>query len=83
MYAETQERILIPLDSPQKPARAFVCVEGVAQAPRVQQPVLLGPSVPVCHIYTWTISDQAYDQAREFCGTYAADFRKAYVFRCP
>lgn len=46
MYAETQERILVPLDSPQKPARAFVCMEGVTQAPRVQQPVLLGPSVP-------------------------------------
>lgn len=46
MYAETQERILVPLDSSQKPGRAFVCMEGVTQAPHAQQPVLLGPSVP-------------------------------------
>ena len=46
MCAETQERILVPLDSSQKPARAFMCMEGVTQAPRVQQPVLLGPFVP-------------------------------------
>lgn len=46
MYAEMQERILVPLDSPQKPARAFVCMEGATQTARTQQPVLLGPSIP-------------------------------------
>ena len=46
MYAETQERILVPLDSSQRPARAFVCMEGATQTARTQQPVLLGPSIP-------------------------------------
>jgi hypothetical protein len=46
MYAETEERILVPLDGPQRPARAFVCMEGATQTARIQQPVLLGPSIP-------------------------------------